>query len=63
MKMEWCRCAACRHKMFLYSDLPMMMANINIKCSSCKKIMDVNFSGKLVKVTEAINSGGAEEKS
>ena len=52
----WCRCSVCKHKMFMYEETKDMNAEINIKCSSCKRIMDVVFSGDKVDVKEAIVS-------
>ena len=42
--MKWCRCAKCGHKLFLYNEEKANEKNnleINIKCSSCKRIMRV----------------------
>lgn len=43
--MNWCRCSKCGHKLFLY-DTRKESENlhINIKCSSCKSILDVVIS-------------------
>ena len=43
--MRWCRCPNCGHKLFLYEqDGKEDRLRINIKCSSCKKIVDVLIS-------------------
>lgn len=42
--MNWCRCARCGHKLFLYDETKAKKENnlaINIKCSSCKRILSV----------------------
>ena len=48
--MEWCKCPNCRHKMFMYDPAKVVFATINIKCSSCKSIVDVVLSHTEVKV-------------
>lgn len=40
--MRWCKCPQCSHKLFLYEpDEKSGRTKINIKCSSCKRIIDV----------------------
>ena len=39
--MRWCLCPNCSHKLFMYSPDDSKESSINIKCSSCKKIVDV----------------------
>lgn len=42
---EWCRCPKCNHKLFMFVDRNVCdNIYINIKCSSCKKIVDVIVS-------------------
>ena len=46
--MTWVRCPNCGHKMFLYDNNEDSNLKINIKCTSCKKIVDVTIqNGKL----------------
>lgn len=50
--MLWCKCPNCSHKLFMYdSDEKSGIVNINIKCSSCKKIVDVLILNERVKVS------------
>lgn len=53
--MKWCRCSKCGHKLFMYeAGKERDNAHINIKCSSCKRILDVIvLKGKL----EVVESG------
>ena len=49
--MEWCRCKKCGHKLFQYDETKANENNnleINIKCSSCKEILDVVVLDKKV---------------
>ena len=48
--MRWCRCPSCSHKLFLYNpDNSDGLVNVNIKCSSCKKIVDIKIHEGKVK--------------
>lgn len=51
--MEWCRCSKCNHKLFLYEPSVYNYIHLNIKCSSCKKILDVDIIAEEVKVNES----------
>lgn len=43
--MKWCRCPKCGHKLFMYEqESDFAEVKINIKCSSCKRIIDVFIS-------------------
>ena len=46
--MKWCRCPKCGHKLFMYdpdwTPAEYAQAVINIKCSSCKRIIDVEIA-------------------
>ena len=40
--MKWCRCPKCNHKLFqYYEEREQNNLSINIKCSSCKEIVDL----------------------
>lgn len=41
---KWCKCPNCYHKLFRYETKNTTNANIEIKCSSCKVIVDVVLS-------------------
>lgn len=42
MKKVWIKCPKCGHKLFLWTANERFdYADINIKCSSCKRIVDV----------------------
>ncbi len=49
---KWVRCSNCAHKMFKMVDSESNNISINIKCSSCKRIMTVLISGLEVKIDE-----------
>ena len=49
---RWVRCSNCNHKMFKITDGESNNISINIKCSSCKRIMTVLISGLEVKIDE-----------
>ena len=58
MEKKWCRCPKCGHKLFLYDSTACdKNVAINIKCSSCKKIIDVYFSDNKVACKEAEKDG------
>lgn len=51
--MKWCRCKKCGHKLFMYEDgKESDNMRINIKCSSCKRILDVIVLNGKVEVRE-----------
>ena len=51
--MKWCRCPKCNHKLFMYEDVEKSSkVEINIKCSSCKRILDVLILNGGVEVKE-----------
>ena len=50
---KWVRCPECTHKLFKISTEESNNISINIKCSSCKRVMTVLISGMEVKVDEA----------
>lgn len=50
---KWVRCPNCTHKMFKMAEEESNNISINIKCSSCKRIMTVLISGMEVKINEA----------
>lgn len=44
MKKVWIKCPKCGHKLFLWTANERFdYADINIKCSSCKRIVDVSI--------------------
>ena len=49
--MVWCNCKKCNHKLFLYNPSNADV-EINIKCSSCKRIMDVEITDGKAEVRE-----------
>lgn len=48
--MRWCMCPNCSHKLFFYRpDSNQGEVDLNIKCSSCKKIVDIKLKEGKVK--------------
>ena len=41
-KIDWVRCPKCGHKLFKVYETDDMKIHIEIKCSSCKSVIDVN---------------------
>lgn len=41
----WCRCPNCTHKLF-YNRYKYNEFSIEIKCSSCKKIIEIEYDWK-----------------
>ena len=41
--MNWCKCPKCNHKLFMFNDDEQNSKHveINIKCSSCKEIINL----------------------
>lgn len=42
--MEWVKCPHCKHKLFRFYPGETNYIDIEIKCSSCKKIVELNIS-------------------
>lgn len=51
---RWVRCPECTHKLFKMAEGESNNISINIKCSSCKRVMTVLISGMEVKVDAAV---------
>ena len=65
---NWCRCPNCGHKLFMYMGSEQSdKLSIKIKCSSCKRIIDVLvFNGRMEveevgKETAGRSNRGAKE--
>ena len=45
--LKWINCPRCGHKLFRVEDIhPKSWANINIKCNSCRALVDVMVAGE-----------------